>query len=103
MANWLNIKNELDYYKKVSGCWYKKSLRMIPKKTIKELISKQGEQCDYCGTILGLEIHHKKRRSLGVSDDIKNLVILCHKHHADVHRHYRDWTKKYRIGIGEGK
>lgn len=36
-----------------------------------------------------LVCHHIKHRINGGSHDLDNLIIICHKHHADIHPHLR--------------
>jgi 5-methylcytosine-specific restriction endonuclease McrA len=35
----------------------------------------------------GVEVHHIEFRSRGGKDDTRNLVLLCKRHHEDVHGH----------------
>ncbi len=43
-----------------------------------------GEKCSQRRWI---DLHHKKRRSMGGSDTVENLVTLCSKHHRMLHAH----------------
>ncbi len=62
-----------------------------------------------CGSGDRVEIHHCKSRGRGGSNDLRNLVVLCRKHHTDVHHHRGEWTRAYRChrwqkeGENEGK
>lgn len=49
-----------------------------------------------CGSRDRVEIHHIKSKGRGGSNDLRNLVVLCRKHHTDVHHHRGDWTRAYR-------
>lgn len=51
--------------------------------------------CDRCGTSRNVQMHHRKYRSRGGSDDPKNLVPLCRVCHFDVHSH-KPGTEKWR-------
>lgn len=48
-----------------------------------------GEQdrviCEFCRQAEAVDIHHIVFKSQGGSDDIKNLIALCRRHHNKAH------------------
>jgi 5-methylcytosine-specific restriction endonuclease McrA len=72
--------------------------RLLDKRAVKATLAKQwwevrrrvkerdGDRCRVCGKP-GFEVHHIEFRSRGGKDDTKNLVLLCKRHHEDVHGH----------------
>lgn len=53
---------------------------------IKGIFRKRGKLvCEVCGAKENLELHHIIPLSMGGSNDIDNLVCLCHDHHVEVH------------------
>ena len=53
---------------------------------IKGIFRLRGElTCTVCGAEERLEIHHIIPLSLNGSNDISNLMVLCHDHHMAVH------------------
>ncbi|MBZ5652936.1 MAG: HNH endonuclease [Acidobacteriia bacterium] len=64
-------------------------LRLDPK--LYELLRKQvlrrdGWQCQVCGTRQDLQVHHKQLRSQQGSDEDLNLITLCAGCHEGLHR-----------------
>ena len=59
----------------------------------------KGEQdiilCEKCGQV-AVDIHHKKYKSQGGTDDIDNLIALCRKCHSDIHLAK---TKNFKVNI----
>jgi 5-methylcytosine-specific restriction endonuclease McrA len=51
-----------------------------------EVLSRDGWRCQLCGTMSHLEVHHKVYRSHSGDDCSQNLITLCAKCHAGVHR-----------------
>ncbi len=49
---------------------------------------RDGWQCQYCGTenLDVLAVHHVVFRSQGGVHQIDNLVTLCNRHHAAIHK-----------------
>lgn len=45
------------------------------------LISILGGKCDNCGSILGLQVHHKTPLASGGTNRIENLALLCRRCH----------------------
>ena len=64
-----------------------------------ELRFRAGGICEYfmCCSAEGTEPHHLIRRSKGRDDRLKNLVLLCHYHHALIEKEGPNrrprWTK----------
>ena len=48
-------------------------------------IERDSHKCVICGSSERLEVHHKKYRSDGGSDDMDNLVTLCAQCHIKAH------------------
>lgn len=55
--------------------------------------------CRYCGTRLGLHVHHINYRSEGVDHSETNLITLCYRHHSLVHSDKRYWKPVLRSYI----
>jgi 5-methylcytosine-specific restriction endonuclease McrA len=49
------------------------------------VLRRDGWQCQSCGTMLNLEIHHRQFRSHSGDDSEENLITLCVACHAGVH------------------
>jgi len=43
-------------------------------------------KCQHCGSKNKLEVHHIIYRSQGGTDDVNNLITLCHECHQEVHK-----------------
>ncbi len=52
----------------------------------KQVLRRDGWQCQICGSRQNLEVHHKQLRSRQGSDEDSNLITLCDSCHEDVHR-----------------
>ena len=52
----------------------------------KQVLRGDGWQCQSCGTMLNLEIHHRQFRSHSGDDSQENLITLCSTCHAVIHR-----------------
>ena len=52
----------------------------------KEVLSRDGWQCQICGSRQNLQVHHKQLRSQQGSDDDLNLITLCAGCHQGMHR-----------------
>jgi 5-methylcytosine-specific restriction endonuclease McrA len=50
------------------------------------VLRRDGWRCQSCGTMSNLEVHHKQFRSPSGGDSGLNLITLCNKCHARVHR-----------------
>ena len=47
---------------------------------------RDGETCSICGENHDLDVHHVIPSYKGGSDDVHNLITLCHKCHRNKHR-----------------
>jgi len=52
----------------------------------KQILRRDGWQCQICGSRQNLQIHHKQLRSQQGSDDDSNLITLCAGCHEGLHR-----------------
>ena len=52
----------------------------------KQLLRRDGWQCQICGSKQNLQVHHKQLRSQRGSDDDLNLITLCAGCHERLHR-----------------
>ena len=52
----------------------------------KQVLRRDGWQCQICGSRQNLQIHHKQLRSQQGSDDDSNLITLCAGCHEGLHR-----------------
>ena len=50
-----------------------------------QVLRRDGWQCQSCGTMSNLEIHHKQFRSHSGDDSEQNLITLCTACHTTVH------------------
>ncbi len=50
------------------------------------VLCRDGWRCQSCGTMSNLEVHHRQYRSHSGNDSEDNLITLCAKCHADIHR-----------------
>jgi 5-methylcytosine-specific restriction endonuclease McrA len=51
-----------------------------------QVLRRDGWRCQFCGSMRGLEVHHKDFRSHSGEDSQENLITLCNACHAAVHR-----------------
>jgi 5-methylcytosine-specific restriction endonuclease McrA len=51
----------------------------------KQILRRDGWQCQVCGSRQNLQVHHKQLRSQQGDDDESNLIILCAGCHEKVH------------------
>lgn len=51
-----------------------------------QVLRRDGWRCQFCGAMSNLEVHHKHLRSRSGSDSELNLITLCTRCHAHVHR-----------------
>jgi 5-methylcytosine-specific restriction endonuclease McrA len=51
-----------------------------------QVLRRDGWRCQSCGTMSHLEVHHKHFRSQSGPDSERNLITLCAKCHAQIHR-----------------
>jgi 5-methylcytosine-specific restriction endonuclease McrA len=52
----------------------------------KQVLRRDGWQCQICGSRENLQVHHKQLRSQQGSDDDLNLITLCAGCHEGLHR-----------------
>ena len=52
----------------------------------KQVLRRDGWECQICGSRQKLQVHHKQLRSQQGSDDDLNLITLCVGCHEGVHR-----------------
>ena len=61
------------------------------KKTRQKVYNRANRQCEICGGIKGLQVHHIVRRSQLGKDNLDNLILLCWNcHHSTKGVHGRD-------------
>jgi len=51
-----------------------------------EALEFYGRMCALCGATRYLNVHHRHYKSIGVEDVLKDLTILCYKHHNWYHK-----------------
>ena len=51
-----------------------------------QVLRRDGWQCQSCGTMANLEVHHKQFRSHSGDNSEENLITLCTRCHAGIHR-----------------
>ena len=62
---------------------------------LKNAMEVEGElTCAVCGCKDSLELHHIIPLSMNGSNDIDNLVPLCHDHHVEIHHENSDLIQK---------
>ena len=52
----------------------------------KQVLRRDGWQCQVCGSRQNLQVHHKQLRSQQGADDGSNLIALCADCHETLHR-----------------
>jgi len=50
------------------------------------VLYRDGFKCQHCGSKDKLEVHHIIYRSQDGTNDINNLITLCHECHQEVHK-----------------
>lgn len=55
------------------------------------VLERDGGHCRWCGTAVGLEVHHIIYRSGGGPGEDRNLITLCREHHDRAHFNKRRW------------
>ena len=64
-------------------------LRLAPKwyeNLRQQVLRRDGWRCQSCGAMSHLEVHHRELRSQSGDDAEQNLITLCTRCHAIVHR-----------------
>jgi 5-methylcytosine-specific restriction endonuclease McrA len=51
----------------------------------KQVLRRDGWQCQFCGSMRNLQVHHKQLRSQRGDDDEANLITLCADCHETLH------------------
>jgi 5-methylcytosine-specific restriction endonuclease McrA len=51
-----------------------------------QVLRRDSWRCQSCGAMSNLEVHHKQFRSHSGPDSKENLITLCTRCHADIHR-----------------
>ena len=51
-----------------------------------QVLRRDGWRCQSCGAKVNLEVHHNHFRSHSGHDSEENLITLCTRCHADIHR-----------------
>lgn len=84
--------NPVASYPQCESCghdyWEPKNRSGISKETLGELKRRAGGLCEICKRppdFRGLSPHHIKPRSLGGSDDMDNLILVCGRDHSKKH------------------
>lgn len=69
-------------------------VKPLTKKQIKEIIELRAGICEIanCLNTEDLKCHHIKRRSLGGTNDLNNILVVCGTHHKMLH--YKEGPKK---------
>jgi len=75
-------------------------IRMVPElygKLRREILERDGWQCQTCGRSTNLDVHHTKRRSALGDDRETNLITLCRECHQILHGlHRSSWLVQLR-------
>jgi 5-methylcytosine-specific restriction endonuclease McrA len=50
-----------------------------------QVLKRDNWRCQTCGSLLNLEVHHKKLRSQAGDDSEFNLITLCNSCHSNEH------------------
>lgn len=51
-----------------------------------KILRRDSWRCQFCGTMMNLEVHHKRFRSRSGHDSEENLITLCARCHSSIHR-----------------
>ena len=51
----------------------------------REILERDGWRCQACGSLRGLEVHHRQLRSQAGDDSEHNLITLCSACHRRIH------------------
>jgi 5-methylcytosine-specific restriction endonuclease McrA len=66
----------------------KRRLKLDPAKyeiLHRQVLERDGWRCQFCGSMLHLQVHHLKFRSRSGGDEEQNLITLCARCHEKVH------------------
>jgi 5-methylcytosine-specific restriction endonuclease McrA len=50
-----------------------------------QILHRDNWRCQFCGSMSGLEVHHREFRSHSGADSEENLITLCSECHARAH------------------
>ncbi len=56
------------------------------------VLQRDGWRCQSCGSLINLQVHHRKFRSHGGNDCEDNLITLCNACHKTLHG---QWSRKH--------
>lgn len=88
---------DLEYDEKPTKCKRAKDYNHVKRcQQAKKQLLKEAPYCVVCGSTENLELDHILTVSIGGSDDISNLQLLCHKCHCEKTRQEREqfgWNK----------
>jgi 5-methylcytosine-specific restriction endonuclease McrA len=59
--------------------------KQIYRRLMKKVLERDGWQCQKCGSLENLQVHHKIKMSRQGSDALGNLVTLCAYCHIEEH------------------
>jgi len=51
----------------------------------RKILERDSWRCQVCGSMSGLEVHHRQRRSQRGDDSEENLITLCSNCHRAIH------------------
>lgn len=100
-------KRDIDIYVECKNCLNfilvkNKAIKKVSKKRIKvkdeiydEVYKRDKGRCRLCGSA-NVQLHHIIYRSEDKSkiNDVSNCIMLCTKHHAEVHSNKKYWQQK---------
>ena len=72
----------------------------VKESTYQEVYKRDEGKCRLCGRKDNLQLHHINGRGKGLTNNVKNCVMLCHKEfsknkcHGVVHSNNKYWRKK---------
>ncbi len=66
----------------------------MPPEIAEDVLTRDCNSCRLCGTRYMVHIHHIKYRSEGGPHTRENLIVLCEKHHTEVHGDKKYWQPR---------
>jgi hypothetical protein len=67
------------------------------------LLERAGYRCEICRVAPIEHRHHRLRRSQGGTNELDNLLALCHTHHEYVHRNPAEsYRQGWLLSAGKG-
>ena len=75
----------------------------VTEETYNKTFARDNGLCRLCGTSYNLELHHIEYRSENKNriNDVNNCIMLCVKHHQEVHSNKKYWQPKLKEMIGD--